>query len=85
MVKPSLEATWQETMVTYQIISIDTQSRRQSESIEEVGFYNPREEQTTLNLFSLVALLKWGLNQQQLLVIFRDEQKCLNKWESISN
>nr|YP_009691169.1 ribosomal protein S16 [Davallia solida var. fejeensis]QEG57949.1 ribosomal protein S16 [Davallia solida var. fejeensis] len=45
---------------TYRIVAIDTQSRREGKCIQEVGFYNPRKEQTRLDLYTIVALLKQG-------------------------
>nr|YP_009426665.1 ribosomal protein S16 [Dryopteris decipiens]ASU95373.1 ribosomal protein S16 [Dryopteris decipiens]AWK58764.1 ribosomal protein S16 [Dryopteris fragrans] len=60
MVKPRFKRHGKKQRVTYQIIAIDTQSRREGEAIEEVGFYNPRKEQTQLDLFAIVAPLKRG-------------------------
>nr|YP_009427368.1 ribosomal protein S16 [Rhachidosorus consimilis]ASU96074.1 ribosomal protein S16 [Rhachidosorus consimilis] len=60
MVKPRLKRHGKKQRVTYRIIAIDTQSRREGEAIKEVGSYNPRKEQTQLDLFAVVALLKEG-------------------------
>nr|YP_010518161.1 ribosomal protein S16 [Dryopteris fulgens]UXN84498.1 ribosomal protein S16 [Dryopteris fulgens]UXN84674.1 ribosomal protein S16 [Dryopteris fulgens] len=59
MVKPRLRRHGKKQR-TYRIIAIDTQSRREGKAVEEVGFYNPRKEQTQLDLFAIVALLKRG-------------------------
>nr|YP_010885892.1 ribosomal protein S16 [Athyrium clivicola]YP_010886070.1 ribosomal protein S16 [Athyrium iseanum]YP_010886159.1 ribosomal protein S16 [Athyrium otophorum]YP_010886515.1 ribosomal protein S16 [Athyrium wardii]WJH16135.1 ribosomal protein S16 [Athyrium clivicola]WJH16310.1 ribosomal protein S16 [Athyrium iseanum]WJH16402.1 ribosomal protein S16 [Athyrium otophorum]WJH16758.1 ribosomal protein S16 [Athyrium wardii] len=60
MVKPRLKRHGKKRRVTYRIIAIDTQSRREGEAIREVGFYNPRKEQTQLDLSAITALLKEG-------------------------
>nr|YP_009427631.1 ribosomal protein S16 [Woodsia polystichoides]ASU96338.1 ribosomal protein S16 [Woodsia polystichoides] len=60
MVKPRLRRHGRKRRVTYRIIAIDTQSRRQGEAIKQVGFYNPRKEQTQLDLSAIIALLKEG-------------------------
>nr|YP_009427192.1 ribosomal protein S16 [Onoclea sensibilis]ASU95899.1 ribosomal protein S16 [Onoclea sensibilis] len=60
MVKPRLRRHGKKQRVTYRIIAIDTQSRREGEAIREVGFHNPREEQTQLDLPAIIALLKKG-------------------------
>nr|YP_010886248.1 ribosomal protein S16 [Athyrium reflexipinnum]WJH16491.1 ribosomal protein S16 [Athyrium reflexipinnum] len=60
MVKPRLKRHGKKRRVTYRIIAIDTQSRREGEAIREVGFYNPRKEQTRLDLSAIIALLKEG-------------------------
>nr|YP_009425703.1 ribosomal protein S16 [Cystopteris chinensis]ASU94410.1 ribosomal protein S16 [Cystopteris chinensis] len=60
MVKPRLRRHGKKQRVTYRIIAIDSQSRREGEAIKEVGFYNPRGEQTQLDLSAIVVLLKEG-------------------------
>nr|YP_010889555.1 ribosomal protein S16 [Cyrtomium caryotideum]WJJ69403.1 ribosomal protein S16 [Cyrtomium caryotideum] len=60
MVKPRLRRHGKKQRVTYRIIAIDTQFRREGKAIEEVGFYNPRKEQTQLDLFAIATLLKQG-------------------------
>nr|YP_009425439.1 ribosomal protein S16 [Austroblechnum melanocaulon]ASU94146.1 ribosomal protein S16 [Austroblechnum melanocaulon] len=60
MVKPRLKRHGKKQRVTYRIIAIDTRSRREGEAIKEVGFYNPRENQTQLDLFAIIAFLKEG-------------------------
>nr|YP_009426142.1 ribosomal protein S16 [Diplaziopsis javanica]ASU94849.1 ribosomal protein S16 [Diplaziopsis javanica] len=60
MVKPRLKRHGKKQRVTYRIIAIDTQSRREGEAIREVGFYNPRKEQTQLDLFTIATLLREG-------------------------
>nr|AJE61540.1 ribosomal protein S16 [Cystopteris protrusa] len=85
MVKPRLRRHGKKQRVTYRIIAIDTQSRREGEAIKEVGFYNPRGEQTQLDLSAIVALLKEGA---QLTETVRDILKragVLEKSESTSN
>nr|YP_009427280.1 ribosomal protein S16 [Pseudophegopteris aurita]ASU95987.1 ribosomal protein S16 [Pseudophegopteris aurita] len=65
MVKPRLKRHGKKQRVTYRIIAIDTQFRREGEAIEEVGFYNPRKEQTRLDLSAIIALLKEGAQPTQ--------------------
>nr|YP_009183884.1 ribosomal protein S16 [Woodwardia unigemmata]ALN96730.1 ribosomal protein S16 [Woodwardia unigemmata] len=60
MVKLRLKRHGKKQRVTYRIIAIDTKSRREGEAIKEVGFYNPRKEQTQLDPFAIIALLKEG-------------------------
>nr|YP_009426928.1 ribosomal protein S16 [Hypodematium crenatum]ASU95636.1 ribosomal protein S16 [Hypodematium crenatum] len=60
MVKPRLKRHGRKQRVTYRIIAINTKSRREGKAIEGVGFYNPRKEQTQLDLFAITALLKQG-------------------------
>nr|YP_009690725.1 ribosomal protein S16 [Nephrolepis biserrata]QEG57505.1 ribosomal protein S16 [Nephrolepis biserrata] len=59
MVKPRLKR-YGKKQRTYRIIAIDTQSRREGKAIQEIGFYNPRKEQTRLDLSSIAVLLKQG-------------------------
>nr|YP_009920747.1 ribosomal protein S16 [Woodwardia japonica]QMS48596.1 ribosomal protein S16 [Woodwardia japonica] len=60
MVKLRLKQRGKKQRVTYRIIAIDTKSRREGEAVEEVGFYNPRKEQTELDPLATIALPKEG-------------------------
>nr|YP_010308066.1 ribosomal protein S16 [Microlepia speluncae]ULU27995.1 ribosomal protein S16 [Microlepia speluncae] len=60
MVKLRLKRHGRKQRVTYRIVAINAQSRREGEAIKEVGSYNPRKEQTQLDLPAINALLKEG-------------------------
>nr|QKS32340.1 ribosomal protein S16 [Hypolepis sparsisora] len=59
MVKPRLRRHGRKQR-TYRIVAINAQSRREGEAIKEVGSYNPRKEQTQLDLSVITALLEKG-------------------------
>nr|ADG28994.1 ribosomal protein S16 [Marsilea mutica] len=44
----------------YRIVAIYSQSRREGKAIKEVGFYDPRKEQTQLDASAITDLLKRG-------------------------
>nr|QKV46980.1 ribosomal protein S16 [Plagiogyria subadnata] len=46
--------------ITYRIIAIDARSRREGKAIKEVGFHDPRKEQTQLNVSVITSLLERG-------------------------
>nr|YP_011030778.1 ribosomal protein S16 [Hiya brooksiae]WQT71193.1 ribosomal protein S16 [Hiya brooksiae] len=60
MVKPRLRRHGRKQRVTYRIVAINAQSRREGETVKEVGSYNPRKEQTQLDLSAITALLGKG-------------------------
>nr|YP_003795560.1 ribosomal protein S16 [Pteridium aquilinum subsp. aquilinum]ADK47560.1 ribosomal protein S16 [Pteridium aquilinum subsp. aquilinum]QRK25968.1 ribosomal protein S16 [Pteridium aquilinum subsp. japonicum] len=60
MVKLRLRRHGRKQRVTYRIVAINAQSRREGEAIKEVGSYNPRNEQTQLDVSVITALLKNG-------------------------
>nr|ADG29004.1 ribosomal protein S16 [Dicksonia antarctica] len=70
---------------TYRIIAINAQSRREGKAIKEVGFHDPRKEQTQLNVSVITSFLEEGLKQQKLFVIYRNGQRYLNKSKSNFN
>nr|YP_009549512.1 ribosomal protein S16 [Histiopteris incisa]AYW16671.1 ribosomal protein S16 [Histiopteris incisa] len=60
MVKPRLRRHGRKQRVTYRIVAINAQSRREGEAIKEIGSYNPRKEQTQLDLSAITALIGKG-------------------------
>nr|YP_009547450.1 ribosomal protein S16 [Cheilanthes micropteris]AYW15446.1 ribosomal protein S16 [Cheilanthes micropteris] len=45
---------------TYRIVAIDAQSRREGKVTREVGFYNPRKEETQLDISAITAFCESG-------------------------
>nr|YP_010969872.1 ribosomal protein S16 [Pteris ensiformis]WNR49085.1 ribosomal protein S16 [Pteris ensiformis] len=45
---------------TYRIVAIDARSRREGKVTREVGFFNPRREETQLDILAIAALCESG-------------------------
>nr|YP_009559684.1 ribosomal protein S16 [Lycopodium clavatum]YP_011003785.1 ribosomal protein S16 [Lycopodium japonicum]AZU95736.1 ribosomal protein S16 [Lycopodium clavatum]WPS66356.1 ribosomal protein S16 [Lycopodium japonicum] len=60
MVKLRLKQYGRKQRATYRIIAIDARSRREGRALREVGFYNPRKDQTQLNVPAIVYYLERG-------------------------
>nr|YP_009559596.1 ribosomal protein S16 [Diphasiastrum digitatum]AZU95393.1 ribosomal protein S16 [Diphasiastrum digitatum] len=60
MVKLRLKRYGRKQRATYRIIAIDARSRREGRALREVGFYNPRKDQTQLNVPAIVYYLERG-------------------------
>nr|YP_009555451.1 ribosomal protein S16 [Dendrolycopodium obscurum]AZU95305.1 ribosomal protein S16 [Dendrolycopodium obscurum] len=60
MVKLRLKRYGRKQRATYRIIAIDARSRREGKALREVGFYNPRKDQTQLNVPAIVYYLERG-------------------------
>jgi small subunit ribosomal protein S16 len=60
MVKLRLKRFGKKREVSYRIVAIDSKSRRDGRPIEELGFYNPRTDETRLNVPAIVERLKHG-------------------------
>nr|AWL21531.1 ribosomal protein S16 [Pilularia americana] len=60
MVKLRLKRHGRKQRITYRIVAIDAQSRREGKAIKEVGFYDPRKEQTQLDAYAITSLLQKG-------------------------
>ena len=60
MVKLRLKRYGKKREVSYRIVAINSKSRRDGRPLEELGFYNPRTDETRLNVPAIVKRLKDG-------------------------
>nr|YP_009548298.1 ribosomal protein S16 [Bommeria hispida]AYW15119.1 ribosomal protein S16 [Bommeria hispida] len=60
MVKLRLKRYGRKQRMTYRIVAIDAQSRREGKVTREVGFYNPRKEQTQVDISAITSLCASG-------------------------
>lgn len=60
MIKIRLKRYGKKREVSYRIVAIDSHARRDGRPLEELGFYNPRTDETRLNVPAIVQRLKHG-------------------------
>jgi small subunit ribosomal protein S16 len=60
MVKLRLKRFGKKREVSYRIVAMQSTSRRDGRPLEELGFYNPRTDETRLNVPAIVERLKNG-------------------------
>lgn len=60
MIKLRLKRYGKKREVSYRIVAMDSHDRRDGRSIEELGFYNPRTDETRLNVPAIVKRLQQG-------------------------
>jgi small subunit ribosomal protein S16 len=60
MIKLRLKRTGKKGKASYRIVAINVRSRRDGRPLEELGFYNPRTDETRLNVPAIVKRLKEG-------------------------
>ncbi len=60
MIKLRLKRYGKKREVSYRIVAMKSTSRRDGRPLEELGFYNPRTDETTLNVPAIVKRLKYG-------------------------
>jgi small subunit ribosomal protein S16 len=60
MIKIRLKRLGKKREVSYRIVAINSRNRRDGRALEELGFYNPRTDETRLNVPAIVARLKDG-------------------------
>ncbi|NJN75644.1 MAG: 30S ribosomal protein S16 [Synechococcaceae cyanobacterium RL_1_2] len=60
MVKLRLKRFGKKREVSYRIIAVESSTRRDGRPLEELGFYNPRTDETRLNVPAIVTRLKQG-------------------------
>lgn len=60
MIKLRLKRYGKKREVSYRIVAMNSSDRRDGRPMEELGFYNPRTDETRLQVESIVAQLKKG-------------------------
>ncbi|MDJ0596843.1 MAG: 30S ribosomal protein S16 [Pleurocapsa sp. MO_226.B13] len=65
MIKLRLKRFGKKREVSYRIVAIESKARRDGRPIEELGFYNPRTDETRLNVPAIVKRLKQGAQPSQ--------------------
>ncbi len=60
MIKLRLKRYGKKREASYRIVAIDSRVRRDGRPLEELGFYNPRTDETRLNVPAIVKRLQQG-------------------------
>ncbi len=60
MVKLRLKRLGKKREVSYRIVAMNSRNRRDGRVLEELGFYNPRNDDVRLNTPAIIARLKQG-------------------------
>jgi len=60
MIKIRLKRYGKKREVSYRIVAMESKTRRDGRPLEELGFYNPRTDETRLNVPAIVKRLKDG-------------------------
>ncbi|PZO49555.1 MAG: 30S ribosomal protein S16 [Phormidesmis priestleyi] len=60
MIKIRLKRFGKKREASYRIVAMPAQARRDGRPLEEVGFYNPRTDETRLDIPAIVKWLKEG-------------------------
>ena len=60
MIKLRLKRYGKKREASYRIVVINSRARREGRPIEELGFYNPRTDETNLDVPGIVKLLQQG-------------------------
>ncbi|NET31888.1 MAG: 30S ribosomal protein S16 [Cyanothece sp. SIO1E1] len=60
MIKLRLKRYGKKREVSYRIVAMNSSTRRDGRPLEELGFYNPRTDETRLELPAIVRRLKQG-------------------------
>jgi small subunit ribosomal protein S16 len=60
MIKLRLKRYGKKREVSYRIVAMNSRDRRDGRPLEELGFYNPRTDETRLDVPAIVKRLKEG-------------------------
>lgn len=66
MIKLRLKRYGKKRQVSYRIVAMHSTSRRDGRALEELGFYNPRTDETRLNVPAIVTRLKQGAQPTEI-------------------
>jgi small subunit ribosomal protein S16 len=80
MIKLRLKKYGRKGQPCYRIVAMNSKTKRDGSSIEELGFYNPMTDETHLKFQKIIARLK-VLSQQKRCEIFLYVQKSLNNFK----
>ncbi|MEO0489859.1 MAG: 30S ribosomal protein S16 [Cyanobacteria bacterium J06659_2] len=65
MIKLRLKRYGKKREVSYRIVAMDSRDRRDGRPLEELGFYNPRTDETRLEVPAILKRLKNGAQPTQ--------------------
>ncbi len=79
MVKLRLKRLGKKKEVSYRIVAINSSSRRDGRAIEELGFYNPRSNETRLDVPAIVQRIKQGAQPTETVKKILDKAKVFEQ------
>ncbi|AUC60705.1 SSU ribosomal protein S16 RpsP [Cyanobacterium sp. HL-69] len=79
MIKIRLKRLGKKREVSYRIVAINSRSRRDGRALEELGFYNPRTDETRLDVPAIVTRLKDGAQPTETVRRILDKAKVFEQ------
>ncbi|MEM7773157.1 MAG: 30S ribosomal protein S16 [Cyanobacteria bacterium P01_E01_bin.6] len=80
MIKLRLKRYGKKREVSYRIVAMNSRDRRDGRPLEELGFYNPRTDETRLDVPAIIKRLKTGAQPTDTV---RDLLKKANVFEQL--
>ena len=78
MVKLRLKRYGRKQYPTYRIIAIESKSRREGRALKEVGFYDPNQNKSQLNIPEILSFLKNGAQPTDTVKYILQQANILN-------
>lgn len=79
MIKLRLKRYGKKREVSYRIVAMNSTNRRDGRPLEELGFYNPRTDETRLNVPAIVQRLKQGAQPTDTVRSILDKAKVFEQ------
>jgi len=79
MIKIRLKRLGKKREVSYRIVAINSRSRRDGRALEELGLYNPRTDETRLDVPAIVTRLKDGAQPTETVRRILDKAKVFEQ------
>lgn len=80
MIKLRLKRFGKKREVSYRIVAINSDARRDGRPLEEVGFYNPRTDETRLDVPAITRRLEQGAQPTKTVRHILEKANLLEKF-----
>ncbi|HIK30071.1 MAG TPA: 30S ribosomal protein S16 [Oscillatoriales cyanobacterium M59_W2019_021] len=85
MIKLRLKRLGKKREASYRIVAMKSSARRDGRTLEELGFYNPRTDETRLNVPAIVTRLKQGAQPTETVRHILQKANVFEQLKSESN
>lgn len=85
MIKLRLKRLGKKREASYRIVAMNSAARRNGRTLEELGFYNPRTDETRLNVPAIVTRLKQGAQPTETVRHILQKANVFEQLKSESN
>lgn len=79
MIKLRLKRLGKKREASYRVVAMNSRDRRDGRPLEELGFYNPRKDEVTLNVPAIIKRLQEGAQPTDTVRKILEKQKVFEQ------